>query len=792
MIWKILERFEVVWKLAIGFAAIGLLIAIIPKYNQLQPIPKSPPMAFSVAPPVVSTRGLLYEDDFSNVDPAWAGLNFRIETVDRRMVLSPTPGRRAACLNQALPLGDARIDVKVAGASVADAANGFVRVGLIFGAKDFADFYVLMVSSSGTFTIVHFLHERWITLFPWTMCPVINTGKDEPNKLSVISNRGITRALINDHDVGALALTTPEKGGFMGVYAESDAGSQCRWKISKVAVWSAAGEPAASSIQTYVRRSPFDRANLFVDEENRLDPAWGQPNAFCRIADSKLYVTTPENRRELVLDRSDLCADVDLSCSVVHGESTGAGYGGLVFWASGEMDRYAFLISTLEGSFAVMRTVKGRWCLAVPWTDTEAIRKGAGQENILRVVTKGNTAALYVNGVRVETLHGEAPADGSQFLGITTNSAAAKEEWIFGDFRVRPVTTEIESSVVAAPTPERDKNILLEDDFSKPNRFWGKPNEQWKIDSGKLTMQPPGGRQIPLINLGNLLGPADIRIRAKNVGGLLSNGGCGLIFWASSYLDFYALVVREGGFEVARAVNGRWLWPVSWRKSDLLVSELDDSAPPNELRVVTGNNHATVYINGREAIEVKGTPPRGGQFIGLYAESPKYNPSAFEFSELKAVRPENTDVTYPPSSKLGLMPPDGMSVSEEFVGFQNAERTGMIVIQRYDHDTFQTLKDLPPKSDLFVLKGFVNESRQEVTIDGDCPGVLYINRADMLYDHIHQVLLVTASKDTTYLVVAQANDDLPGYDVDRLKACLLNAKIDRSGETDVGAEALEK
>jgi hypothetical protein len=92
---------------------------------------------------------------------------------------------------------------------------------------------------------------------------------------------------------------------------------------------------------------------------------------------------------------------------------------------------------------------------------------------------------------------------------------------------------------------------------------------------------------------------------------------------------------------------------------------------------------------------VGGTPPSGDQFIGLYAESPKYNPSAFEFSELKAVRPENTDVTYRPSSKLGLMPPDGMSVSEDFVGFQNAERTGMILIQRYDHDAFQNLKNLP-------------------------------------------------------------------------------------------------
>jgi len=46
----------------------------------------------------------------------------------------------------------------------------------------------------------------------------------------------------------------------------------------------------------------------------------------------------------------------------------------------------------------------------------------------------------------------------------------------------------------------------------------------------------------------------------------------------------------------------------------------------------------------------------------------------------------------------------------------------------------------------------------------------------MLSDHIHQVVLVTASKDAAYLVVAQANDDLPAYNVDRLKACAIRSR----------------
>jgi hypothetical protein len=54
----------------------------------------------------------------------------------------------------------------------------------------------------------------------------------------------------------------------------------------------------------------------------------------------------------------------------------------------------------------------------------------------------------------------------------------------------------------------------------------------------------------------------------------------------------------------------------------------------------------------------------------------------------------------------------------------------------------------------------------------------------MLSDHMLQVVLITASKDAAYLVVAKANDDLPANGVGRLKAYLLNAKIDRFGEAD--------
>ena len=85
---------------------------------------------------------------------------------------------------------------------------------------------------------------------------------------------------------------------------------------------------------------------------------------------------------------------------------------GLVFWAKDYNDYYV-LVLTPAGSIEVQRYVGKRWLQPVAWRQIDNARKGENVENILRVVTKGNTAIAYVNGKEIISFTGEPPEGGS-------------------------------------------------------------------------------------------------------------------------------------------------------------------------------------------------------------------------------------------------------------------------------------------------------------------------------------------------------------------------------------------
>ncbi len=82
------------------------------------------------------------------------------------------------------------------------------------------------------------------------------------------------------------------------------------------------------------------------------------------------------------------------------------------------------------------RLVGGRWLTPIAWTPNEAINKGLGQVNKLRVVTKGRQATAYVNDKQVATINGQPPAGGG-CIGLTGGSAEKiQNTWQFSNLKV--------------------------------------------------------------------------------------------------------------------------------------------------------------------------------------------------------------------------------------------------------------------------------------------------------------------------------------------------------------------
>jgi hypothetical protein len=51
--------------------------------------------------------------------------------------------------------------------------------------------------------------------------------------------------------------------------------------------------------------------------------------------------------------------------------------------------------------------------LPVAWRESEAIKKGEGAENLVRVVTHGKQATIFINGKEIIRVGGQPPEGGS-------------------------------------------------------------------------------------------------------------------------------------------------------------------------------------------------------------------------------------------------------------------------------------------------------------------------------------------------------------------------------------------
>ncbi len=170
---------------------------------------------------------------------------------------------------------------------------------------------------------------------------------------------------------------------------------------------------------------------LFEEEFERFDAAWGPPEDWITVAGNKLnidlkgggYVTLVNEA--FVFDDADYCVTIEFS-----GDGKMTTGSGLVFWAE-DWDHYYMAVITSDGSFTVFRDIGPRYIQPVQWTDTDAIKKGAGQANEIRVKTEGDEAIVFINGQEVARFKGQPP-EGPSLVGLRAELANDDADNIVG------------------------------------------------------------------------------------------------------------------------------------------------------------------------------------------------------------------------------------------------------------------------------------------------------------------------------------------------------------------------
>src|ERR1700730_16742412 len=192
---------------------------------------------------------------------------------------------------------------------------------------------------------------------------------------------------------------------------------------------------------------------LYQDNFANLDPSWGTPSERLSVEDGKLTLKPAPDTTQSILNQANVFDDADIRVEVILPAGDASVPGGLIFWAKDHSNFYCLCIDA-AGYFKISRYVTDRWLQPVGWIENEAIDKGIGRVNKLRVVTKGRQATAYINDKQVTTFSGQPPLGGG-CIGVSGGSAEnLQNTWQFTNLQVIAVSSATALSAPAAePSP---------------------------------------------------------------------------------------------------------------------------------------------------------------------------------------------------------------------------------------------------------------------------------------------------------------------------------------------------
>src|ERR1700730_12085451 len=195
--------------------------------------------------PIRNVRGgdVLYEDNFTNLDPSWGTPGDILSVKDGKLILKPALNTTQSVLNQSNVFDDADIAVDI----ILSSGDPIVPGGLIFWAKDYSNFYCLSIDANGSFKISHFVTDRWLSPVGWTKSEAMNTGIGQGNNLRVVTKGRQATAYINDKEVVTINGQPPQGGGCVGISGGSAQDSQNTWQFANLRVIAAAAAVASAS-----------------------------------------------------------------------------------------------------------------------------------------------------------------------------------------------------------------------------------------------------------------------------------------------------------------------------------------------------------------------------------------------------------------------------------------------------------------------------------------------------------------------------------------------------------------
>jgi hypothetical protein len=173
---------------------------------------------------------------------------------------------------------------------------------------------------------------------------------------------------------------------------------------------------------------------LFADNFATLDPGWGDADdEVLGVQNKKLVFQFAQAGDKHALYQGKMFEDADIRVMVNQTSGEAARGAGIAFWCDNLRGYVAKLRS--DGNFRLENLSATPLSPPVHRMLDKGVKKGLNQVNELRVVTKGMTATIYVNGQEVASL--KAKRKYGSMVGLVASSGAVPCRWEFSDFVIR-------------------------------------------------------------------------------------------------------------------------------------------------------------------------------------------------------------------------------------------------------------------------------------------------------------------------------------------------------------------
>jgi hypothetical protein len=165
---------------------------------------------------------------------------------------------------------------------------------------------------------------------------------------------------------------------------------------------------------------------------------FGPQGSVIMLKDGAVHIVETQNYSNYITYAGFNFKDMDASLTVT-ATANQTGDAGMVFWSNGLGDYYYFGVSAAQGSFSVSHHTTqggGTWVSLTGWIKDPSIKTGPTAVNTLRVVTKGNSVQLSINGAALGHLAVVAPATGGAVGILGEGSTTGTSDYGYSNLSV--------------------------------------------------------------------------------------------------------------------------------------------------------------------------------------------------------------------------------------------------------------------------------------------------------------------------------------------------------------------